>query len=61
MSVLSCVVLISKDNSNNKSTDCSAMEALRAAHREELQREVEKARRLAGGAAHVDASYRGHM
>ncbi|XP_044045033.1 myosin phosphatase Rho-interacting protein-like [Siniperca chuatsi] len=38
-----------------------AMEALRAAHREELEREVEKARRLAGGAAHVDASYRGHM
>ncbi|XP_038569853.1 TRIO and F-actin-binding protein-like [Micropterus salmoides] len=38
-----------------------AMEALRAAHREELEREVEKARRLAGGAAHVDASDRGHM
>nr|XP_046267802.1 myosin phosphatase Rho-interacting protein-like [Scatophagus argus] len=38
-----------------------AMEALRAAHREELRREVEKARRLAGGAAHVDTSYRGHM
>ncbi|XP_042287665.1 myosin phosphatase Rho-interacting protein-like isoform X1 [Thunnus maccoyii] len=38
-----------------------AMEALRAAHREELEREVEKARRLSGGAAHVDASYRGHM
>lgn len=37
------------------------MEALRAAHREELQREVEKARRLAGGAAHVDTSSRGHM
>ncbi|XP_037620659.1 TRIO and F-actin-binding protein-like [Sebastes umbrosus] len=38
-----------------------AVEALRAAHREELEREVEKARRLAGGAAHVDASHRGHM
>lgn len=36
-----------------------AMEALRAAHREELEREVEKARRLAGGAEHVDTSY--HM
>ena len=34
-----------------------AMEALRAAHREELEREVEKARRLAGGAEHVDTSY----
>ncbi|XP_022614339.1 myosin phosphatase Rho-interacting protein-like isoform X3 [Seriola dumerili] len=39
----------------------NAMEALRAAHREEVQREVEKARRLSGGAAHVDTSYRGHM
>ncbi|XP_049424547.1 myosin phosphatase Rho-interacting protein-like [Epinephelus fuscoguttatus] len=38
-----------------------AVEALRAVHREELQREVEKARRLSGGAAHVDASHRGHM
>lgn len=37
-----------------------AMEALRAAHREELEREVEKATRLAGG-AHVDTLYRGHM
>ncbi|XP_069024051.1 myosin phosphatase Rho-interacting protein-like isoform X1 [Embiotoca jacksoni] len=37
-----------------------AMEALRAAHREELQREVEKAVRLSG-AAHVDPSYRGHI
>lgn len=37
------------------------MEALRAAHREELEREVEKARRLAGGAAQADVSYRGHM
>uniref|UniRef100_A0A668AZW6 PH domain-containing protein n=1 Tax=Myripristis murdjan TaxID=586833 RepID=A0A668AZW6_9TELE len=36
-----------------------AMEALRAAHREELDREVERARRLAGGAAHVDTAYRG--
>ncbi|TMS23554.1 TRIO and F-actin-binding protein [Larimichthys crocea] len=42
-------------------TAAKAMEALRAAHREELQREVEKARRLAGGAAHVDTSSRGHM
>ncbi|XP_042341313.1 TRIO and F-actin-binding protein-like [Plectropomus leopardus] len=38
-----------------------AMEALRAAHREELEREVEKAKKLAGGAAHVDASYRADM
>ncbi|XP_068583694.1 TRIO and F-actin-binding protein-like [Cebidichthys violaceus] len=38
-----------------------AVELLRAAHREELEREVEKARRLAGGAAHADASHRGHM
>ncbi|XP_071329363.1 TRIO and F-actin-binding protein-like isoform X2 [Trachinotus anak] len=38
-----------------------AMEALRAAHREEVEREVEKARRLSGGAAHMDSSYRGHM
>ncbi|XP_054460781.1 TRIO and F-actin-binding protein-like [Anoplopoma fimbria] len=38
-----------------------AVEALRAAHREELEREVEKARRLAGGAGHADASHRGHM
>ncbi|XP_040891761.1 TRIO and F-actin-binding protein-like isoform X2 [Toxotes jaculatrix] len=38
-----------------------AMEALRAAHREELEREVEKSRRLSGGAAHVDTSHRGHM
>ncbi|XP_026216625.1 TRIO and F-actin-binding protein-like [Anabas testudineus] len=37
------------------------MESLRAAHREELEREVEKARRLSGGAAHVDTSYTGHM
>ncbi|MED6273778.1 hypothetical protein CHARACLAT_009924 [Characodon lateralis] len=37
-----------------------AIEALKAAHREELQREVEKARSLDGGAAHMD-SYRGHM
>ncbi|XP_059195051.1 TRIO and F-actin-binding protein-like [Centropristis striata] len=42
-------------------TAAKAMEALRAAHREELQREVEKARRSAGGAAHVDSSFRGHM
>ncbi|XP_026158815.1 TRIO and F-actin-binding protein-like isoform X2 [Mastacembelus armatus] len=38
-----------------------ALESLRAAHREELEREVEKARRLSGGAAHMDTSYRGHM
>ncbi|KAK5926560.1 hypothetical protein CgunFtcFv8_022121 [Champsocephalus gunnari] len=38
-----------------------AMESLRAAHREDLEREVEKARRLAGGAAHMDALHRGHM
>lgn len=37
------------------------MEALRAAHREELEREVEKARGLSGGAASDNASYRGHM
>ncbi|KAM9362615.1 TRIO and F-actin-binding protein-like [Symphorus nematophorus] len=42
-------------------TAAKAMEALRAAHREELEREVEKARRLSGGATHVDPSYRGHM
>lgn len=34
-----------------------AMEVLRDTHREEL----EKAWRLAGGAAHVDTSYIGHM
>ncbi|XP_034450445.1 myosin phosphatase Rho-interacting protein-like isoform X1 [Hippoglossus hippoglossus] len=34
-----------------------AMEVLRAAHREE----VDKARRSSAGAAHVDTSYRGHM
>ena len=34
-----------------------AMEVLRAAHREE----VEKARRSSAGGAHVDTSYRGHM
>ncbi|KAM8878801.1 TRIO and F-actin-binding protein-like isoform 2-T2 [Spinachia spinachia] len=37
-----------------------AVEAVRAAHREELEREVEKARSLAG-AAHADAPHRGHM
>lgn len=37
------------------------MEALRAAHSEELEREVEKARRLASGIAHGDASHRGLM
>ncbi|XP_039667999.1 myosin phosphatase Rho-interacting protein-like isoform X2 [Perca fluviatilis] len=42
-------------------TAAKAMEALRAAHREELEREVEKARRLAGGAAQADVSNRGHM
>ncbi|KAG7238439.1 hypothetical protein INR49_030946 [Caranx melampygus] len=35
-----------------------AMEALRAAYREEVEREVE---RWSRGAAHVDTSYRGHM
>ncbi|KAM4603384.1 TRIO and F-actin-binding protein-like [Polymixia lowei] len=35
-----------------------AMEALRKAHMEELQREVEKARRLAGGGARVDTMCR---
>lgn len=38
-------------------TAAKAMEALRAAHREEL----EKARRLAGGDAHEDTPYRDHM
>ncbi|KAM9857258.1 TRIO and F-actin-binding protein-like [Aulostomus maculatus] len=38
-----------------------AMEALRAAHKEELEREVEKVRRLAGGAGHTDASHRENM
>uniref|UniRef100_G3PU43 PH domain-containing protein n=3 Tax=Gasterosteus aculeatus TaxID=69293 RepID=G3PU43_GASAC len=38
-----------------------AVEAVRAAHREELEREVEKARSLAGGAAHADAPHGGHM
>ncbi|XP_034754655.1 TRIO and F-actin-binding protein-like isoform X2 [Etheostoma cragini] len=42
-------------------TAAKAMEALRAAHREELEIEVEKARRLAGGAAQAGFSYRGHM
>uniref|UniRef100_A0A673CW52 PH domain-containing protein n=2 Tax=Sphaeramia orbicularis TaxID=375764 RepID=A0A673CW52_9TELE len=36
-----------------------AMEALRAAHREELEKEVEKARRLTGGAAPVETSHKG--
>lgn len=35
------------------------MEALRAAHKEELDREVGKARRLAGGMDQVDASHGG--
>ncbi|XP_034387528.1 TRIO and F-actin-binding protein-like [Cyclopterus lumpus] len=38
-----------------------AVEALRAAHAEELEREAERARRPAGGAAHPDASRGGHM
>ncbi|KAM7394140.1 hypothetical protein PAMP_020959 [Pampus punctatissimus] len=38
-----------------------AIEALKASHREELEREVEKARWLGGGAAHVDSLYRGQM
>ncbi|KAM9314172.1 TRIO and F-actin-binding protein-like [Pholidichthys leucotaenia] len=37
-----------------------AMEALTTAHREEMEREVEKAKMLSGGAAHGDPSYRGH-
>ncbi|KAK2816926.1 hypothetical protein Q5P01_025117 [Channa striata] len=37
-----------------------AMEALKAAHREELERWVEKARSLSGGDAHVDTSYGEH-
>lgn len=44
-----------------RQTTAKAIVALKAAHREELERELEKARRLAGGAAHVEASYRGHM
>uniref|UniRef100_I3KNM3 PH domain-containing protein n=1 Tax=Oreochromis niloticus TaxID=8128 RepID=I3KNM3_ORENI len=36
-----------------------AMEALRTAHREELERQVEKARKSFAGAAHVDSSCRG--
>ncbi|XP_058495554.1 TRIO and F-actin-binding protein-like [Solea solea] len=38
-----------------------AMEALRATHRDELERELEKARRLSGGGAHVESSYRRPM
>ncbi|XP_030594853.1 TRIO and F-actin-binding protein-like [Archocentrus centrarchus] len=38
-----------------------AMEALRAAHREELERELERARKLFGGAAHVDSPYQGKI
>lgn len=37
------------------------MEALRAAHKEELDREVEKARRLESGMAQVDTLHRGLM
>lgn len=36
-----------------------AMKALRAAHKEELDREVEKAKNLASGLARVDKSHRG--
>uniref|UniRef100_A0AAZ1Y3W1 PH domain-containing protein n=1 Tax=Oreochromis aureus TaxID=47969 RepID=A0AAZ1Y3W1_OREAU len=36
-----------------------AMEALRTTHREELERQVEKARKSFAGAAHVDSSCRG--
>ncbi|KAF3687570.1 TRIO and F-actin-binding protein Tara Trio-associated repeat on actin [Channa argus] len=42
-------------------TAAKAMETLRAAHREELERELEKARSLYGGAGHVDTSYREHI
>ncbi|XP_029019629.1 myosin phosphatase Rho-interacting protein-like isoform X2 [Betta splendens] len=38
-----------------------AMEALKKAHKEEIEREVEKARKLSEGAAHVDASYTGRI
>ncbi|KAG7486158.1 hypothetical protein JOB18_026176 [Solea senegalensis] len=38
-----------------------AMGALRATHRDELEKELEKARRLSGGGAHVESSYRRHM
>ncbi|XP_056136705.1 TRIO and F-actin-binding protein-like [Lampris incognitus] len=38
-----------------------AMEALTAAHRKEMESEVEKARRLAGGGAHSDTMYREQM
>ncbi|XP_053711329.1 myosin phosphatase Rho-interacting protein-like [Synchiropus splendidus] len=37
-----------------------AVESLKAAHRAELEREVEKARRLAGGSAHVGTTYASH-
>uniref|UniRef100_UPI0037E9BB82 TRIO and F-actin-binding protein-like isoform X2 n=1 Tax=Semicossyphus pulcher TaxID=241346 RepID=UPI0037E9BB82 len=39
----------------------TAMEALRASHQAELEREVEKASRLAGGAALMDTPSKGHM
>ncbi|CAB1344531.1 unnamed protein product [Coregonus sp. 'balchen'] len=35
------------------------VEALKEAHKEELEREVEKARRMAGGGGHMDTTYRG--
>jgi len=38
-----------------------AMEALKAAHREELEREMEKARGLREVAACMDSSFKGHM
>ncbi|KAM9769374.1 uncharacterized protein ACNS7B_021632 [Menidia menidia] len=38
-----------------------AIEALKAAHREEMKRELEKAKCLCGGAARVDSSYTGHL
>ncbi|XP_041840232.1 TRIO and F-actin-binding protein-like isoform X2 [Melanotaenia boesemani] len=38
-----------------------AMEALKAAHREELEKEVEKARSLCEGVARMDSSYIGQM
>lgn len=39
---------------------CSiAVEALKEAHREQLEREVEKARRMTEGGGHMDTMYRG--
>ncbi|XP_041641733.1 myosin phosphatase Rho-interacting protein-like isoform X3 [Cheilinus undulatus] len=38
-----------------------AMEALKASHRAELERELEKGSRLAGGAAHIGTQSKGYM